>query len=603
MSVIETADRLLELMFKWIRESEACARELEKMAAELESLRDKCVCTECAGSTVSVVGAACLLGAGLATFFTGGAAAPFLALAGAACTEIGATISITSKLIEHFSSSDTMKEAQRKEQKSNTIEKKIERQFQQLKRELKKLRPQMGPDDLDQHVMTAFMAAVGRRGGNRRVISFLKDMSFDFGGGRLRNMIFPDPGSRSWFSVEMLGVADVLTFFAFQLSGGKNKFLFDKAAERLVKMMSSTIFETVLEGGAMAVGGAVGLVFALPEAIDSWKEMIKNNHVTEASQSLRDTASDILRMTRKLKEQLDNIRKELERLADVKRCIENTDRSDEDQRTLIEYAIENSNDEFVRQWLMDKSSQNVFFRLVDMFVYLEKQLIEEGSRKKINIDDIHITFVAHGAIQKTSILANCLLPLPSIKDVLLYSPWNCLLTADAAYGIATGRIQPEHRIFDPLHHTPGHLPPYWNSMRSSTGQMIPVINVSSITPGDPAWNEFLIFQSNFGEPSHRVVLPFCLPLKVEVPFFIVTLALSLVLLFSQTRATVHLAACLGKASSRTCLNVWQLMAQYAYTEDRTVMTTSEVMLQQRFNNLYRALKTVFDKTPAPRSWF
>ncbi|KAM3623721.1 uncharacterized protein V6R79_014932 [Siganus canaliculatus] len=601
MSVIETADRLLELMFKWIRESEACARELEKMAAELESLRDKCVCTECAGSTVSVVGAACLLGAGLATFFTGGAAAPFLALAGAACTEIGATISITSKLIEHFSSSDTMKEAQRKEQKSNTIEKKIERQFQQLKRELKKLRPQMGPDDLDQHVMTAFMAAVGRRGGNRRVISFLKDMSFDFGGGRLRNMIFPDPGSRSWFSVEMLGVADVLTFFAFQLSGGKNKFLFDKAAERLVKMMSSTIFETVLEGGAMAVGGAVGLVFALPEAIDSWMDMIKNNHVTEASQSLRDMSNGIRDMTRKLKEQLDNIRKELERLADVRRSIENTDRSDEDQRRLIEYAIENSSDELVRQWLMDMSAQNIFFGLVDMFIYLKSQLIDEDSRGKIDMRDIDITFVAHGTIQETSILANCLVPLPSIKDVVLYPPWNCFLQAIAAYGIATGRIQPQQRQFLPSSRTPNRLPPYWNSMTRSRGQMIPVITVRSITPGDTAWNDFLIFQTTHGGPGrNRVVLPFLFPYHVELPFCIVTLALSLVLLFSPIKATVHLAACLIKASPTTRLNVRQLMEQYAYTEDETIMTTSQLMLEQRFNNLYRALKAVFDKTPMPR---
>ncbi|KAM3623719.1 uncharacterized protein V6R79_014932 [Siganus canaliculatus] len=592
-------------MFSWISRRADCARELEKMAGELESLREKCTGGETVGSTYSVVGAACFLGAGVATLFTGGAAAPLLAVAGGVYTGVGVTVSITSKLIEHFSSSKTMDKAQKKEEESNSIAQKIERQFEQLKKELMKLSPQMDPDDVDQQVMTAFMAAVGRHSGNRQVISFLEIKGFDCDGGRSIDMMLQNNGFRPicGFNLLTIGIAGILTVFAFKLNGKKYKFLFAKAAERLVKTMSSTAFKTVLKGSAMAVGGAVGLVFTLPEAIDSWKEMIKNNHVTEASQSLRDTANDILRMTRKLKEQLDDIRKELERLADVKRCIENTDRSDEDQRTLIEYAIENSNDEFVRQWLMDKSSQNVFFRLVDMFVYLEKQLIEEGSRKKINIDDIHITFVAHGAIQKTSILANCLLPLPSIKDVLLYSPWNCLLTADAAYGIATGRIQPEHRIFDPLHHTPGHLPPYWNSMRSSTGQMIPVINVSSITPGDPAWNEFLIFQSNFGEPSHRVVLPFCLPLKVEVPFFIVTLALSLVLLFSQTRATVHLAACLGKASSRTCLNVWQLMAQYAYTEDRTVMTTSEVMLQQRFNNLYRALKTVFDKTPAPRSWF
>lgn len=62
------------------------------------------------------------------------------------------------------------------------------------------------------------------------------------------------------------------------------------------------------------VGGTVGLAFALPEAIDSWTQMIKNNHVTKASQSLRDTANAIRRMTKSLMEQLDQIRYDVLRI-------------------------------------------------------------------------------------------------------------------------------------------------------------------------------------------------------------------------------------------------------------------------------------------------
>ncbi|XP_027132029.1 apical junction molecule-like [Larimichthys crocea] len=75
--------------------------------------------------------------------------------------------------------------------------------------------------------------------------------------------------------------------------------------------MSTTGVKTAFKGGAMVVGGAVGLAFAFPEAVDNWKEAIKNNHVTKASQSLKDTADAILKMTRELREQFDNMRKML----------------------------------------------------------------------------------------------------------------------------------------------------------------------------------------------------------------------------------------------------------------------------------------------------
>ncbi|KAI9523663.1 hypothetical protein NQZ68_025385 [Dissostichus eleginoides] len=58
----------------------------------------------------------------------------------------------------------------------------------------------------------------------------------------------------------------------------------------------------------MVAGGAVGFAFALHEAIDSWKTMIKNNHVTEASQSMRDTANALDQMCRTLRNQVDDIK-------------------------------------------------------------------------------------------------------------------------------------------------------------------------------------------------------------------------------------------------------------------------------------------------------
>lgn len=64
---MSTADGLLELIDSWIEQRQLCAKQLTKLAQELEKLREKCNGGECVGSSVSVVGAACTIGAGVAT--------------------------------------------------------------------------------------------------------------------------------------------------------------------------------------------------------------------------------------------------------------------------------------------------------------------------------------------------------------------------------------------------------------------------------------------------------------------------------------------------------------------------------------------------------
>ncbi|XP_073343596.1 uncharacterized protein [Pagrus major] len=599
---MSTADELLELMFSWIKERECCAEQLRKLARELESLREKCNAAECVGSVVSVVGAASLIGAGVATFFTAGAAAPLLAVAGGVYTGVGVTVSVGTKITEHFLSSDTLKEAQEIEKKSNKIAEKIQKRFEQLNAEVKERSPFADSDEVDQHVMSEIVGAMARRSGLRQNIDFSKEF---FSDPALRAMMMNQSSNSAMTAGLTLQVVGILTFFSLKNGGKKFDILFAEGAKQLMKQVATTGFKTALKGGAMVVGGAVGMGFALYEAIDSWQDLIKKNHVTEASQSLRDTACDIRKISQTLREQFNDMREKFEELAEVKRIIENSDRSSEEKRKLIDYVIRMSQDEVVKEWLTEHYDSVAFFGLVDLFNFLKQEL--DKKKKKTDCEDIDITFVAHGAIEGFMIPARCLLPLPSIKDVLLYSPWNCAINADVAYGIATGMIQPQNRCFfcmkrgcqyADIFHQPGNLPFYWNSMNAAREWMIPNISVSPLKPPmDDAWNGFVFLQGRHGEPAiNRIIIPFILPRWMSffenIPFVIVTLTLSLVLFFSSYRATVHLAACLGRYEE-AALNENYLRAQYAYTIDQTYMASSEEMYYHRNTDLYRAFKAVF----------
>ena len=241
-----TADQLLERIFSWIEQRERCAEKLRKLAGELESLREKCNGSECIGSSVSVAGAACLIGAGVATLFTGGAAAPFLGLLGGVYTGVGLTVSLATKLTEHLISSDTMKDAQKIEQKSNDIGETIQRLLKKLKAEKKGVNSFADPDELDQHVMTEILGAMARRSGLKWPINI---SSFGWGGARgftgldsNPNLIMPEV---------MTTVAGVLICFSFQAEGKASKLLFAKGAEKLIKTVSSAGFKTFLKGGGM----------------------------------------------------------------------------------------------------------------------------------------------------------------------------------------------------------------------------------------------------------------------------------------------------------------------------------------------------------------
>nr|XP_029134548.1 uncharacterized protein LOC109989308 [Labrus bergylta] len=313
---MSTADQLLEQMFSWIEQREQCARKLKKLAQELESLRENWNASKAVGRSVAVVGAVCFLGAGVATLCTGGAAAPLLGLAGGVFSGLG--ISVITKITKHLSSSDTMKDAKKIESKSNEITTKIQKLFQKLKEERQQAGSFTGPDDLDRHVMTEILGAMARRSGMHPhfIMQMLQRPKLFFNGG---------PGSiglnQRAFNPELMVVfAGILSFFT-------------------LTAVSKTGLKTVLKGGAMAVGGAIGIAFELPEAINQWKDLIEKNHVTEASQSLRDTANDLKKISRTLRKQLDKIKKMFKEFEVQKSCIENSNRSPQDKKDFIKATV------------------------------------------------------------------------------------------------------------------------------------------------------------------------------------------------------------------------------------------------------------------------
>ncbi|XP_037834704.1 uncharacterized protein LOC119617538 [Kryptolebias marmoratus] len=268
---------------------------------------------------------------------------------------------------------------------------------------------------------------------------------------------------------------------------------------------------------------------------------------------------------------------------------ENTKNSDE-RRRLIKLAMENCLNQTVLEWLRETSESSSFMRLGEMFHFLKRHIDEE--EKKNHSDTVDITFVCHGSLRDFMIPASCLLPLSSIRDVILYSPWNCV-TSGLTYGIATGRMKPQHRVFyctkkdgcelPDEKHRPMKLPDHWNSMKKAGDQMVPNISVSPLRPDDGVWKSFESLTMKYGPPGrNRIVIPFILPgAEAEsFPFSVVTLALSLVLLQSRFKATVHLDACLGDRSVEQKLDRKYLEKQYGCTVNGTGLKCSLDMFRQ-----------------------
>ncbi|KAJ0070622.1 hypothetical protein NL108_016895 [Boleophthalmus pectinirostris] len=326
------------------------------------------------------------------------------------------------------------------------------------------------------------------------------------------------------------------------------------------------------------------------------------------SRSQRNKANVIQKDVDDLQKAMQDISSALEELKDVLECIE--DPGCVCRRTkLLNYAQRHCRDPDVKEWLQEGAQSEHFLHLIDVFYHLKSALQREKKkrRRKDPRRLIDVVFVAHGWISDSLMFSNLLLPLPSLQEVVLYEPWNCVIDATAAYGIATGYIEPKHRSFvcwggcqyrGFVHeHYPDGLPADWNHLRASRGEPIPEIWVETLRrPVDPAWGCFKILRSHCKIRHERVVVPFILPghKELKMPFTVVTLALSLALLFTRLKARLHLAACLGRDKPLLELDRLLLQAQYCYTLDHTMMRCTPLARFSEENlELFNLLRGVF----------
>ncbi|MEQ2183009.1 hypothetical protein GOODEAATRI_028161 [Goodea atripinnis] len=529
---------------------------------------------------------------GISALVTGGAAIPFLFTAGAVASGLGLTTNVASDVTDITVSSLKMKEAKEIAGKIENLEKGIKKLMETLKEEGERREKEalsfgkLSPED---YVVQRILGAMAKREG----LILNAGISLHMMLSGLSKTVITDKAD----DFGVLGISLV------------SKFVMIAARKSGKSLVSNGLPELAASMGAKAAGkavgrvgaGVIGLAFSVPELVVNCIDI--NNCRTEASESLKKNAVDIRIASDQMEKDLKDIQEIFRRLAKVKRCIENKTRSDDDRQTLLKFAKESCKDEAVRQWLTENTESKIFSKLVDMFQFLKERIDEEEKNNHSN--DVDITFVAHGAIKASMMSASCLLPLPTISDVVLYSPWNCYLEANAAYGVATGKLQPVHRTFycssgrdckiPDVNHRPENLPNMWNSMKKAGNQKVPNIIVSPLKiPEDGAWKRIEFLEDKHGEPGkNRIIIPLILPSidpKEDIPLPVVTLALSLVLMFSRFQATLHLTICLGKLSRKMKLDEEALKQQYACTIDYTGMTSTEKMLASTFSAIISSVK-------------
>ncbi|XP_051717013.1 uncharacterized protein LOC127494868 isoform X2 [Ctenopharyngodon idella] len=357
----------------------------------------------------------------------------------------------------------------------------------------------------------------------------------------------------------------------------------------------------ILKG--MRVLDAIGLDRSLSNLIVNCEEIVKRKQISEASKFLRDSALEILDGQQELKEQLDAMHEIIQKLFRMKNLVKDLGGYSlcltENGQNVMDYIMGTCTDSTVISWLEGITHQielvNLLRFVLENLGPLIKDFISPGG------GHIDIVIVGHGRIINQFMPAGGLVPTPTIRDTILYSPWNCSIDSYAAFGIAQGLIDVTNRQFyytsNMLYYEPNNLPQRWNSMRRSLHN-IPGILLYPLTPEEEAWTFFHFLLNNGGLFTEDcAIIPYVVPQNMlnafgEIPLYILIFVTSFILMVQGKTATVHLAACLDRAGSPPRRAEWR--RQYAYTSDGTRMTMNMDDFRHISSRLLNALMLMFD---------
>ncbi|XP_048044490.1 uncharacterized protein LOC125267169 isoform X2 [Megalobrama amblycephala] len=573
---MEAADLLCDSLFRWMENRKKCAEELLELAQELENVHQ--------GSTsiLAVTTAAGLTSAVFISIFTEGLALPLLAVA-------AGIVSIITGVVNEANSRSTFKKSIELIKEDKKVGMSIQKQLQDLKDRCGGAKLGDHADELECEVTTQLMGALARRDNTHIPLDFLRD----FNRATVFRHMTPGgvaPAEASRFICQALNL----------ISSPEITSSLKVSAKEMVENIGCIGIKEAVKAGSR-VPSAIGLGICVYDLIVTCEELVKDNRVTEASKLLRDSAREILEGRQKLKEQLDAMQEIIQKLFQMKNLIKDLGEYSlsltENGQNIMAYIMGTCTDNEVVSWLRELTHQIEFVNLLRF--YLERLSCILPDLSTPDGDHIDIVFVAHGRIVDQFMPAGGLVPTPNIIDTILYSPWNCSIDSRAAFGIAQGFIQVTDREFyntsNMLYCEPNPLPNRWNSMQRSLHN-IPGILLSPLTPEEEAWTFFLLNNGGLFTKD-CVVIPYVVPQNMvnafgAIPLYILIFLSSFILMLYGKTATVHLAACLGRAGSPPRPVEWR--RQYAYTSDETHMTMSMDDFRHISSRLLNALRSLFD---------
>ncbi|XP_054907869.1 uncharacterized protein LOC129373809 [Poeciliopsis prolifica] len=363
------ADALVRKVNEWVDLQKKCSRKLKNLADELEEAVKAANVTKVVGSSVSVGGAAAMTTAGVLTLLTGGAALPVMAAVGAAGALASWTSAVTSVGSDMYSASkskDIMEEAQKVLEELQSLEQEMKNLIKSLKQQASSFHCGSaagggGGDDVDGNVMEFFMTSMARQLG-LDVTGIMFSAVF----GLPRINMFKRLKANDLLIAACLKILTRALFVAAK-EGGK------KAASSLGKKAASKA------AGNMA-GGAVGLLFSVPELVSDCQNL--DNIETEASQTLRENARTVRSSAEETEKELQEIRGALKKLVRIKYIIQKENMTRDEKKELIDHLINNTHSPELQQWLRENAESDILVHLVNLAKFIEEKLNEEEEKKK-----------------------------------------------------------------------------------------------------------------------------------------------------------------------------------------------------------------------------
>ena len=215
----------------------------------------------------------------------------------------------------------------------------------------------------------------------------------------------------------------------------------------------------------------------------------------------------------------------------------------------------------------NKGLQSVLRSGVGRLYNAIKIKIKEKIKNKKDFPYYQLVIVSHGRISlcHDEILRTT---LGTLTDIVFYSPWGCTVDALVVHGIATGTIEPRHRMFNGTSNA-ASVPLTFNRLSTRPNGPIPLVDLSPLKPDDGGKVLLNRWKTLVKDTEGVLVIPIEqheYPDVPSIPLWLMAGICAVVGLTLEKTFTYHHAACLSRSPHYAEL-VKGFDAQYCHTTD------------------------------------